>query len=109
VWGCTAPPLTIPHPFSLLPRKIQQRRLCIVLLVSSREQKNKPDKLLKSIRSDRISGKVFLIQRVLASIPGEEEGQPQEDAEDKDAHLEGKGEHPKNTITFSDKWTSECL
>ncbi len=37
----------------------------------------------------------FLIQRVLASIPGEEGDQPQEDVEDEDAHLEGKGDPPK--------------
>jgi len=52
---------------------------------------------------------VFILQRVLASIPGEEVNEPQEDAEDEDAHLEGKGDPPKNTITNSDKWTSECL
>jgi hypothetical protein len=39
--------------------------------------------------------KVFLLQRVLASVPGEEEGEPQEDAEDEDAHLEGKRDPQK--------------
>jgi hypothetical protein len=33
---------------------------------------------------------VFILQRVLASIPGEEVDEPQEDAEDEDAHLEGR-------------------
>jgi hypothetical protein len=51
---------------------------------------------------------VFLLQRVLASIPGEEEGEPQEDVEDEDAHLEGKRDSSKMYYYKFDKWTSEC-